>query len=70
MIRQYNGIQTSLAVRGGGNASTKNLAKKHFPDFEECVNFQNQQAKLYQSGLNRLSEGRRTGVARLDSMFF
>jgi hypothetical protein len=40
----------------------REILRKHFPDWEERMDYQKKQEKIYQSGLARIAEAKRVGV--------
>lgn len=38
------------------------MLRKHFPDWEERMDYQKKQEKIYRSGLARIAEAKRLGV--------
>jgi len=60
------GVETAFTGRGGGrqnSESFREMLKKHFPDFNERINYQKKQAKFYRSALNKISEAKRVGMS-------
>ena len=44
------------------NISKREMLRKHFPDWEERINYQKKQKKIYRSGIARIAEAKRCGV--------
>ena len=63
-------IRYSTGGNGGGNPNTvltkkqffREMLKFHFPDWDECINYQNKQAKLYKSGRSKVLAGKRAKI--------
>ena len=66
-------ISLVLKLKGGGSnesselgpkmiSNRRKMLKKHFPDWEERVNYEKKQEKNYRSTLNRIDEAKRLRV--------
>ena len=44
------------------NLSKREMLRKHFPDWEERINYQKKQKKIYRSGIARIAEAKRCRV--------
>jgi hypothetical protein len=42
----------------------REILRKHFPDWEERMNYQKKQEKIYRSGLARMTEAKRVGMEK------
>ena len=64
----YSSVQSVVTLNGGAqNRSSENtiipqareMLIKHFPDWEERMNYQKKQEKIYRSGLARIAGSKR-----------
>ena len=57
-----NTIVVSVEKTLGQKTNKQEILRKHFPDWEERMNYQKKQEKFYRSGKNRIAEGKRCKV--------
>ena len=65
--KQSQQIPLVLKLNGGGSNKNekREMLKKHFPDWEDRINYQKKQEKNYRSALNRVAEANRLRVIKL-----
>ena len=62
LIPQNLKKKSKVSIRHYTGSNKREILRKHFPDWEERMNYQEKQEKIYRSGLARMTEAKRVGM--------